>query len=349
MNVRRSFGPLIAALAVSISAVSCSALRPAVAPLPQAAAPLREPIGLATTVSMYVANSGGYGVLQFPISANGDVRPARRIGGTLTQMVHPASVGVDGALLLYAPLKPESGYPMRIGVFTPNQRGDVAPVRVIVDAKTTHVPVAMAADANGVVYVLYSDPLQHWGIDEFPVGANGLITPFREIAGAHSLLEKAQSIVAMTVDANGGVWWACSGQTGVARVVGYAPGATGDVKPAVVLQKNTKTEILSPTAVAVDEQGFVYIETPYGTVSQGVLVFKPGATGQVVPVRKMQFNGSFTLGAVSSGVLVAPGVVNQTQPAIATFDAHKGGLQNPVHVISGLLTRLSKPAGLTLR
>jgi hypothetical protein len=298
---------------------------------------------------VYVANYGNDRVLQFRLSANGDIPPKRSLGGPKTQITALTSIGVDDADLIYAPLTPSKQYPIRVGVFTPNQIGDVAPIRIIIDAYTLHQPLLIAVDPTGTVYILYTDAKHNQGIDEFPPGANGILTPVHEIMGSKTLLSGAQTIVGLVADDSGGIWWICNGATGIPRVVGYAPGAHGDVAPTIVLGANAKTKIKAPSRLSVDENGYVYVQTPFGVHKDGVLVFSPGATGDVPPIRKTQFNGDFQLGAVYAGFLVATGVVNSDEYAIGTFDSHKSGIQDPRDVIAGSKTHLDEPIETVFR
>src|SRR5579863_3457938 len=262
--MNRSFLGSFCAAALGLIISGCGSARDAVPAAPSAPSMPSNAARIdATGAAITVANSGTSGILQFPADANGNVSPARRLTGSMTQLSHPLWVGVDQASLVYAPLAAIKGYPIRIGVFTPNESGDAAPVRVITDAISTHQLVAMAVDPSGTVYVLYSAPIQHYGIDEFPPGANGVLTPYRQISGKDTLMDVDQSIISIAVQPNGAVFWASSGLTGPARVVGYAPAATGNGAPAIDIEKSAKTLIQAPSQLAIDETGSVYVETTY--------------------------------------------------------------------------------------
>jgi hypothetical protein len=297
---------------------------------------------------VYVANAGDERVLEFPLGANGDVPPIRTIGGVDTRIAGLTSFGVDAAHLLYVPLKPAGGYETRIGVFTPNQNGDAHPVRIITDDDAGHRPLMLTADSTGITYVLYQDPKQNEGIDEFAAGADGIVSPEHEIAGPNTQLNGAQSISGFYVDPTGAIWWSCDGTIGTPRVSGYAPGAHGDATPAVDLE-GAMTLLEAPSALATDAQGYLYIETPFDTDKVGVLVFAPGATGDVAPIRNIRFEGNYALGAIYASTLVATGVIGTDQDAVGTFDAHKSGLQPAKDVITGTKARLDMPVYTVIR
>lgn len=297
---------------------------------------------------VYVANSGDERILEFHLGAKGDVPPIRTIGGLKTHIAGLTSFGVDDAHLIYAPLSPVGGYETRIGVFTPNQDGNVMPVRIFTDEDARHRPLMVTADPSGVTYVLYQDAQMNEGIDEFAPGSDGIVAPVHEIAGTNTLLNGAQSISGFYVDPNGAIWWTCDGSIGTARVVGYAAGAHGDATPAVDLEGAT-TLLTAPSTVATDSLGYVYVQTPFDTDLVGVLVFAPGATGDVAPVRKTRFDGNYALGAIEGSTLVATGVIGTDQDAIGTFDAHRSGLQPAKAVITGTKSHLDEPVYTVIR
>jgi hypothetical protein len=295
------------------------------------------------TPRIYVANFYNGKVLEFSLTANGNVAPSREIAGPKTLIGNLRTLGVDAAGYVYAPLFSTSQDPATVGVFAPNQHGNVAPLRTFTDAISAHRPQRIAVDPTGTVYLLYFDAAFHQGIDVFAPGAHGTVQPIREIAGPKSLLDLQETIIALVADDHGGVWWACDGEFGPPRVVGYAPGANGDVAPVVVLDKNPTTEIKSPSALSVDAKGYVYVESAFDINKEGVLVFAPGATGTVAPVRITRFTGDFHLGTVHERALLAVGIVNNNEYAIGTFDSQKHGLQSPSRVIVGAKTQMVEP------
>jgi hypothetical protein len=295
---------------------------------------------------IYVANFGGSDILGFPLNSRGHVVPIVDLSGPNTRIGFPQSVGVDSAANQYTMLKTSGTGRTHVGVFTVGATGNVAPTRVFTDAIASHHGRILAADPTGTVYLLYSDEHQHFGIDVFGAGATGVVMPSREIAGRKTLMDKQETIVSLFADDAGAVWWACDGEVGVSRVVGYAPGANGNVAPAVVLPADSITQIVSPTFAGVDTPGNVYVNSTGSNPS--VLVFAPGATGDVAPIRSMQLPVNYHVTTVYEEALIADGTVGLGNPAIAVFDANGSGPQQPLRVISGAKTKLNQPAGVAI-
>ncbi|HVA34097.1 MAG TPA: hypothetical protein VNG31_08120, partial [Candidatus Baltobacteraceae bacterium] len=72
------------------------------------------------------------------------------------------------------------------------------------------------------------------------------------------------------------------------RIVVFAPNATGDVAPVRVIA-GSKTLLHSPSGIAVDGAGYVYVGNIVYSSSQlqkwPLLVFGPNADGNVAPVQ----------------------------------------------------------------
>ena len=108
------------------------------------------------------ANDGG--VYVFASTANGTATPIRHLQGSLTQLATsgtPNAISVDAADNIYVSLAPTTTYASTwtILVFSATQNGNVAPARVITATSPTSLvdPLAYALDANGNLYVDYSD------------------------------------------------------------------------------------------------------------------------------------------------------------------------------------------------
>ena len=115
----------------------------------------------------------------FPLDAQGDVRPLRRIMGPKTRLNWPAGIAVDDAT---GEFYVANDMDHSITVFNINDNGDVAPSRVISGSKTAlHNPTGVSLDLkNKELWV--ADMGDHTA-SAFPLGAKGDVAPIRSIRG----------------------------------------------------------------------------------------------------------------------------------------------------------------------
>jgi DNA-binding beta-propeller fold protein YncE len=101
---------------------------------------------------LLIANYGSSSILIFPTSANGDVAPARFIGGPRTGIVGPVAVGVDtkNNEIWVANYADHTAV-----VFDRTASGDVAPKRIIRNAPA-NTPTTGFTNAASAAY----DPIR---------------------------------------------------------------------------------------------------------------------------------------------------------------------------------------------
>jgi hypothetical protein len=190
-------------------------------------------VGLAvdSTGSIYVSESQG-GVAIFSSAANGSVAPTRYIpSGSLTTLIQPSSIGVDGFGNLYVsnslgdvPL-PSGGSPyISVLVFGSTANGNVAPSRVL----NQSCP-GLGVDATGNVYCLQlaGQP----AINEFAAGTSSSAAPI------HSLSLSQDAVTGFTVGLAGDLYVGVDGslvnnvRSATPSVGSYAPLASGSTSP----------------------------------------------------------------------------------------------------------------------
>jgi hypothetical protein len=125
----------------------------------------------------------------------------------------------------------------------------------------------------------------------------------------------------------------------------FAPTAQGDAVP--VRQISGLNTLLSdPLALAVDAHGYIYIanQTEQGPPAASILVFAPGANGDVAPVRQITGAGeavSLAIDAAGDLVVASTGGFSQVQPnQVLVYAPGANGNATPIRVITGPATLL---------
>ncbi len=151
-------------------------------------------------------------------------------------------------------------------------------------------PTALARSPGGDLYVVEGTAPR---IDVFDANANGNVAPKASIAGNATGITSTTTSIAF--DGTGALYVATyapvpgtSPQAYDAKILRFAPGATGDVAPVATIAGD-RTTLLQPSAIAIDAGFNIYV----GDVSRGssetagttdIAVFAPLAAGNVAPV-----------------------------------------------------------------
>ena len=225
----------------------------------------------------------------------------------------------------------------------------------------------------------------------FPLATGGNITPVKTIAGAGTQLITPN---VMTFDSNGNLYVANESNPynnpyGDYITV-YPPGSNGNVAPSRIIRGgNADFSATSLTAIAVDSDGYLYVSedtssenctstsssTCTATANDTILVFAPGANGNVAPVRTINSNSCFEIGGMavlpSNDLAVAcmppsypaapysiyrerntasirPMDESQNIAEIVTFADGASGNATPINVITGSNTDMSWAGALAL-
>jgi hypothetical protein len=174
-------------------------------------------------------------------------------------------------------------------------------------------------------------------IQVFAAGASGVATPVRTIT-----LPNGDDPVALAVDASGQLFVVDDSH----EVLVYSSTADGTAAPTRTLS-GALTALGPTTDIAVESSGAIYVATavPNGTFYTGeILVFAPGATGNVAPERTIT-NPNLFLGVAtdSSGNLYAALDVPTTggTSSVVEYGASATGAAAPTRTISGPATDLN--------
>ena len=155
---------------------------------------------------------------------------------------------------------------------------DVTPDRRIVDASGPGLQRGVDVDAAGRVYTVNSDR----EIRVHAPGANGNAVPVRTIAGDLTQLADSANVA---VGADGRLYVVSyPAPSQPIKILVFAPDATGNTAPErVITGANTKLDDTKSLAVGPD--GSIYVIQDDASLNGRILVFAPGADGDVAPLR----------------------------------------------------------------
>jgi sugar lactone lactonase YvrE len=182
----------------------------------------------------------------------------------------------------------------------------------------------------------------------YPLNANGNAAPARTVSGGLTTLNLMTSI---TSDTSGDLYVA----NAATSVAVFAPRPNGNVAPIRTLA-GPNTGILGAADLALDPQGDLYVANCGSCMGFGgaeaVLVFAPGASGNVAPIREITGPQTGLFGTTAVGVdgagniFVASAFGNS--PSILVFPATATGNVASSGSISGGNTGLNNPLCLIL-
>ncbi len=142
---------------------------------------LAEPVGLVLDAggNIYVPNPGVNSrilsrVTIYTAGSVGNVKPARTIEGSHTELSLPDYVALDSSSNIYV----DGGSKNRVTVYAAGANGNVAPIRTIAGSKTRlDGPSGLALDGSGKVYVANANGY----VTVYAAGASGNVKPVNEI------------------------------------------------------------------------------------------------------------------------------------------------------------------------
>ena len=285
-------------------------------------------LGLSTAgakPAIFVANPTS--VEEFLESTTGNVAPIKRIAGTATQLVGDTGIAVGPGGKIFVSTTSNG-----ILIFGATQTGNVAPMQHITGVAGVG---GVALDSVGNIYVdeLASD------VKVFAPSANGAAVPIRKFSNAGIKNPKG-----MALDASNHVYIANFGADSITE---FAANASGSVAPIRTIA-GAATTIVFPIGIAVDVNGNIFLAERTGKF----LVFGPSQTGNVAPMRTLTdaeagsgFNG---IGASITGAAIVANTSSTPHNDVETFAKNASGTRSPVSDITGSLTGLSQPQGISL-
>ncbi|HEY3024845.1 MAG TPA: NHL repeat-containing protein, partial [Pyrinomonadaceae bacterium] len=238
--------------------------------------------------NIYVASDTGNRIRVYAPGSVGFAPPIREIIGRATKVHRPTGLALDGQGNLYVAERGGPTNQSAVLKFAPGADGDVAPIAIIpsripvtgeVAGVNTRMDIAsgVAVDAAGSIYVVTCQEPQRPGDSKlliFAPGANGDVAPVVEIT--NDLNEPQQ----VTLDEDENIY--ITNRGGVSAITVYAAAPTANVTPVRTI---TSADLSDPFGVAVDGAGRIFVAE---TALHSILVFDTGASGSVVPFRKIQ-------------------------------------------------------------
>ena len=210
-----------------------------------------------STQAVYLVSTGNALIYRFAANASGAATPTSTISGGV-----PIGVAVDS---LYQYVLESN---LTIAVYPVGVNGP--PVRTISGSNTKLCNPNGIAVYSGTIYV--ADSCTQSGILEWPSSTAGNVAPSNQIFGGSTGLLGANLIAVSAA----GIFVANRQANG--NVVEYALGATGNASPVFTVPSGIGSidTTSGPQGIAVDNSGNLYVST--GGITNGVLVFAPGAT-----------------------------------------------------------------------
>jgi sugar lactone lactonase YvrE len=305
--------------------------------------------GTSPTTAIFVDNSNY--VTAYPIGSKGDVAPI----AVTTDMISPGGIARDSIGRIYVTNTPTNA----VTIYAAGASGNVPPVAVIGGPLTQLVhPTGIALDASGKIYVLNTGTSN---ITVYaPLASTGIVNeaPVANISGTNTALNRPASIA---VDSAGDIYVANDGGGPPSSVSGYvsgtitiySAGGNGNVAPRDTIV-GSATELGSPSAIALDSDGDIYVGDAVVGVNNtvifpaGINVYPSGTSGNAAPIAIII--GKNTGLGVPQGLAVdsAHDIYEAKGNAISFFPASSNGNVAPTATIAGFLTGLNSDAGITL-
>ena len=277
--------------------------------------------------NLYVSNSfggaGGGSVTVYRSGASGNAAPLTTITSDFTGIAGGASkLAMDSTGKIYVANFQGNGRPDSVTVYSAGSYAVGAPIATISGDNTgLSSPIGVGVDANGNISVLDDNGT----VTTYAAGSSGNATPIATLSINSGKNTEATGIA---VGRSGKIYVSVTGvvicrerschQTSPGKVLVYRAGSDGNAKPAALIS-GPDTGLASPSAVAADQNGYLYV------TNEG-----PAKVPYVVPV-------GFSIKVTKAG----PGSITIYQPG-------SDGDQKPIATIAGEITKIVSPTGIAL-
>ncbi|MFZ0680747.1 SBBP repeat-containing protein [Candidatus Binatus sp.] len=278
--------------------------------------------------NLYVSNSfggaGGGSVTVYQSGASSDAAPLTTITSDFTGIAGGASkLAMDSTGKIYVANFQGNGRPDSVTVYPAGSYAVGAPIATISGANTAlSFPRGVGVDANGNISVLNDNGT----VTTYAAGSSGNATP---IATLSINSGKNTAATGLAVEGSGKIYVSVTGvvicrrrschQTSPGKVIVYRAGSDGNAKPAALIS-GPDTGLASPSALAVDQNGHLYV-TNEGPTKEGA------QTGSII----------ITVGPTKAG----PG-------SITIYPPGSDDDQKPIATIAGESTKIVSPTGIAL-
>jgi len=322
---------------------------------------LTFPIGIALDSSrnIYVLNGDdgvapGGAIVIFPAGSSGVASPTATIYSNSTELLGAAGITLDSSGQIYVANSFVSGG--NISIYPAGSYATGVPPTTTIAGPDTQLsnPRGVAVDSHGEVFALNFD-----NVTRYPAGSSGdaSIDGFFSVGGYSNMTGFAVNPAGklyVTVGAAEKCHNNSCHRTSDGELVVWPPGSNGNGKPSAVIS-GPNTGLASPSAVAVDRSGYIYVTNegsakcspgcgclPNGSGS--VTVYAPGSDGDVAPIAKiggantgLKYPYGITLDSAgnpyvlnATGIVYACVYINQNEPT-----AVRDGVPTIRHVRTG--------------
>ncbi|HEY1866713.1 MAG TPA: hypothetical protein VGG70_00360 [Candidatus Cybelea sp.] len=318
-----------------------------------------DDVAASMSSKIYVANASypAGSVTVYAKNADGNAAPVQTISGSNTGLVQPEGIAVDDAGKIYVSdifgsrPKFDDG-PSQQGVvfvFAAKANGNVKPIATIHDG--LNYPNGIAFDRTGNLYVAN---FQGCDITVYAAKTYQLI---RTITSSGSI--GLCYVDGVALDGAGNTYVVDTSYTDddvssapAGFILVFGPGANGRVLPIQVIG-GPRTRLTDPNGIAVNSRGEIYVTNfankfPYPEI----LVFAPGANGNVKPVRTIR--GSMTqlwgtgIGLNRHGTVFIANDPFSAPYSVTAYRSHARGDAPPIREISGNNTGLDMPSAVAI-
>ncbi len=230
------------------------------------------------------ATQGQLEILVYAPGSNGKAKPTRTITGTATGLEgftqnSISGLAVDGSENVYVSSGLIKGGLVNpgISVFASTANGDAAPTNVItMTGIGAYTMGQIALDSAGNIYVLATYLGAPGAVLIFASDSTGTVPPTSTISGSESMLDDVRGVA---VDGEGNIYVSnVSSSTGVASILEFSAGSTGNVAPMRTIS-GSATTMSALGNLALDSAGNIYVLNELN-----ILKFSPTATGNVAPI-----------------------------------------------------------------
>jgi hypothetical protein len=220
---------------------------------------------------IYVANFASSSLSIFPVGSNGNV-PSMF---TQTFLNSPRGITYHAGNLYVTNQGDDA-----IRIYPANAAGRPNPIATIRGSKTRlNNPNAIAVDSAGTIYVINEGAQGDVGvITSYMAGSHGNVAPKTVIKGPHARLDGPTAIAS---DAEANIYVTIRDS-----ILVFSAGSNGNASPARIIA-GAASRVRFPQGIAVSAKGYIYVTTQQniGTLNGvEILIFAPGANGNVVPV-----------------------------------------------------------------
>ena len=274
--------------------------------------PVTTPVSTAAASVYVIQDPTAYGagtgsVLQFPAASTGSVSPTAMITAPTNTSFN--SLAVDGTGNLYVTYNGALTSQGGLVEYAAGATASSTPIRTLPETAVTGVTAVdgIAVSAGGEIFVAED----YGAVQAFSATATGNVAPTRRITGASETGGGLSTVIvadAVAADTADNLYVVNQGGPGLMPIVVFGPTATGNVAPTRTLG-GALTTISGVSGLTTDSAGNLYLACTTSTFAGAkvtyagsILVFGPGATGDVAPIRTI--TGSATLLTKLAGIKV---------------------------------------------